>query len=280
MSNIEFDDSDEEYTPANMANRNSCPNKKPAYSSKSILEPNPFGYGSQCLPKKTSKRGSKANADGISGKINHGRWTNEEHEKFLEAIKIHGRDWKKVQGYVVTRTSTQARSHAQKVLPHPSCVDGVNASYISTSTTLTKNSPQSNNNFMSPDFKKSQSVASDENSSEFAIFKVEKVRKQMVGRDRVNSENNVFSFPVDCSSFAANGHEKGTKNYNRKYSMNVEFYDPKNDLIGSPIKECIKEHISEDDEDDVRDDYLEAPFTKPKACIPKPSDPFAGKPLF
>lgn len=279
MSNIEVDSSDEEYYPESMPNRNSCPNKKLIFSSKSIAEPNPFGYESQCSPKKASKRGSKAKADGTSGKINHGRWTNEEHEKFLEAIEIYGRDWKKVQGYVVTRTSTQARSHAQKVLPHPSCVDGVNASHISTSTTLTKNSPQSNNNFLNPDFKKSQSVASDENSSEFAIFKVEKVRKQMVGRDRVNSENNVFSFPVDSSSFAGT-REKGTKNYNRKYSMNVEFHDPKNDLIGSPIKECIKEHISEDDEDDVRDDYLETPFTQPKDCVPKASDPFAGKPLF
>ena len=32
------------------------------------------------------------------------------------AIELYGKDWKQVQNYVGTRTSTQARSHAQKVL--------------------------------------------------------------------------------------------------------------------------------------------------------------------
>ena len=43
-----------------------------------------------------------------------GRWTKDEHFRFLESLKIHGKEWKKVQEHVCTRTSTQARSHAQK----------------------------------------------------------------------------------------------------------------------------------------------------------------------
>ena len=43
-----------------------------------------------------------------------GRWTKEEHFKFLEALKLYGKEWRKVQMHVGTRTSTQARSHAQK----------------------------------------------------------------------------------------------------------------------------------------------------------------------
>lgn len=43
-----------------------------------------------------------------------GRWTRLEHFKFLEALKIYGKEWSKVQEHVYTRTSTQARSHAQK----------------------------------------------------------------------------------------------------------------------------------------------------------------------
>ena len=43
-----------------------------------------------------------------------GRWTDEEHQKFIEGILEYGNEWKKVQQIIKTRSSTQARSHAQK----------------------------------------------------------------------------------------------------------------------------------------------------------------------
>ena len=43
-----------------------------------------------------------------------GRWNFEEHKKFIEAIIKFGNNWKLVQKYIKTRSSTQARSHAQK----------------------------------------------------------------------------------------------------------------------------------------------------------------------
>ena len=43
-----------------------------------------------------------------------GRWHLSEHKRFLEAIIKFGNDWKKVEKYIGTRTSSQARSHAQK----------------------------------------------------------------------------------------------------------------------------------------------------------------------
>lgn len=49
-----------------------------------------------------------------SKKFKTGRWTEEEHKKFMEAIMIYGNDWKKVQKVLMTRSSIQARSHAQK----------------------------------------------------------------------------------------------------------------------------------------------------------------------
>lgn len=43
-----------------------------------------------------------------------GRWTRDEHFRFLEALKLFGKEWKHVQQHVGSRSSTQARSHAQK----------------------------------------------------------------------------------------------------------------------------------------------------------------------
>lgn len=43
-----------------------------------------------------------------------GRWTAAEHRAFLEGLKIHGREWKKVATCIPTRTAAQIRSHAQK----------------------------------------------------------------------------------------------------------------------------------------------------------------------
>ena len=46
--------------------------------------------------------------------VNEGRWSYEEHIKFIEGIIQFGKNWKNVQKYVGSRTSAQARSHAQK----------------------------------------------------------------------------------------------------------------------------------------------------------------------
>lgn len=43
-----------------------------------------------------------------------GRWTPEEHRKFVEAYEAIGRDWKRIQAAVETRSLQQVRSHGQK----------------------------------------------------------------------------------------------------------------------------------------------------------------------
>lgn len=44
-----------------------------------------------------------------------GRWTEEEHEQFLRGVDEFGKDWVAIhEFYVITRTETQIRTHAQK----------------------------------------------------------------------------------------------------------------------------------------------------------------------
>ncbi|KAF8413226.1 hypothetical protein HHK36_001202 [Tetracentron sinense] len=41
-------------------------------------------------------------------------WTEQEHDKFLEALQLFDRDWKKIEAFVGSKTVLQIRSHAQK----------------------------------------------------------------------------------------------------------------------------------------------------------------------
>ena len=43
-----------------------------------------------------------------------GRWTKEEHNLFLEGLRLHGKEWKSIADMIPTRTVVQIRTHAQK----------------------------------------------------------------------------------------------------------------------------------------------------------------------
>ena len=42
-----------------------------------------------------------------------GRWSKEEHKLFVEGLIQFGKNWKKVEEHIGTRTGAQIRSHAQ-----------------------------------------------------------------------------------------------------------------------------------------------------------------------
>jgi SHAQKYF class myb-like DNA-binding protein len=43
-----------------------------------------------------------------------GRWSNDEESLFEEGLDFFGKDWRKIQRYIKTRSLLQVRSHAQK----------------------------------------------------------------------------------------------------------------------------------------------------------------------
>jgi len=89
--------------------------KKPVNPNKMKMTKNPikfltkkighFNVESLCKYSKKAK-----------GKIitKEGRWSKEEHEKFLKGIILYGTNWKKIRALIDTRTTKQICSHAQK----------------------------------------------------------------------------------------------------------------------------------------------------------------------
>ena len=41
-------------------------------------------------------------------------WKDDEHDRFLEGVRLYGRDWKKITDHVGSKSTSQVRSHAQK----------------------------------------------------------------------------------------------------------------------------------------------------------------------
>ena len=61
-----------------------------------------------------NKHGKKMNISNNNKNYFAGRWKYDEHQRFIDAIIKYGNNWRQVQKYVGTRSSTQTRSHSQK----------------------------------------------------------------------------------------------------------------------------------------------------------------------
>ena len=71
------------------------------------IMPNGFMEDLECEESRSKVR--------IFTKVDTGRWRKDEHELFLKGLQLYGRDWKKIEVLVGTRTGPQIRSHAQKI---------------------------------------------------------------------------------------------------------------------------------------------------------------------
>lgn len=93
-------------------------------SSFSLLRADSFNLSpslSRSVASPQAEPALKRSSPSANGKL-EGHWSAEEHERFLEgafavlrvAIKLYGKDWKKIEKHIGTRNGTQIRSHAQK----------------------------------------------------------------------------------------------------------------------------------------------------------------------
>jgi SHAQKYF class myb-like DNA-binding protein len=72
------------------------------------------GAGTTTFPSSEKKRRTNAAKKPVDKNNCTGRWTKDEHALFLEGIKLHGKEWKKIAETIPTRTVVQIRTHAQK----------------------------------------------------------------------------------------------------------------------------------------------------------------------
>ncbi|CAN1267558.1 Protein REVEILLE 6 [Linum perenne] len=89
------------------------------------LDPNGMalpGLGPFATSPTTAAAASNSSADDLSKKVrkpytitkSRESWTEPEHDKFLEALQLFDRDWKKIEAFIGSKTVIQIRSHAQK----------------------------------------------------------------------------------------------------------------------------------------------------------------------
>ena len=65
------------------------------------------------LNKKTNRSNNQINTYIQKNNNNRGKWTEDEQNKFIEGIVLHGTDWKKVQNLIKTRSEVQIRTYSQ-----------------------------------------------------------------------------------------------------------------------------------------------------------------------
>ena len=121
------------------------------------------------------------NDDNYAG--NNGRWGKNEHIRFLGGCLLYGNNWKKVETYVRTRTSTQIRSHAQKYLKK------LEKKYYSIGSSQNLNKSP-NDSFMEEISNNNNLSKNKENKNNVEEQKQENINNKEKNTENINANNN------------------------------------------------------------------------------------------
>jgi len=91
---------------------------------------------------------AKKNVCGDKEKV--GRWSQEEHEVFLEGLESFGKQWKVIAGLIGTRTVVQVRTHAQKYFQKVDRNGGAMSFSATSASEIPNKKPSSSKNSGSP----------------------------------------------------------------------------------------------------------------------------------
>jgi SHAQKYF class myb-like DNA-binding protein len=164
------------------------------------------------FPSSLTQKKQKRNT--MSSYNQNGRWTKEEHNKFIEAIVLFGSDWKKVQKHVSSRSSTQARSHAQKFLMKLRQSEMIKKRKINLNLSWAKSIQIIKKEFTVPELNKLLHSVTCKRKS-FIKNSLSKKNKSLNNNDDINSDNSNNTFNDDFISVISNSTEINS----------VDFYD-------------------------------------------------------
>ena len=181
----------------------------------------------------------------LSKSNSNGRWTKEEHNKFIEGIIKFGNDWKKVQKYVSTRTSTQARSHAQKFLLKLRNSDFFKKKNIDKNLSWAKTIQFIKNNFTNEEL---ENILKNVHCNINNYNCNKKIKGKKIKLNQLNSDSTEFNSDDSESDFSDFYNNKNTNfnDYRKESDYNCLFYlEEENDNL-KPNKsndDCIQTFI-------------------------------------
>ena len=175
------------------------------------------------LQKKKNRKLNSLSFQNNNSDSSNGRWTKEEHNRFIEAIIKFGNDWKKVQKYVSTRTSTQARSHAQKFLLKLRNSDFFKKKNIDKNLSWAKTIQFIKNNFTNEEL---ENILKNVHCNINNYNCNKKIKGKKIKLNKLNSDSTEFNSDDSESDFSDFYNNKNThfNDYRKESDFNCLFY--------------------------------------------------------